>query len=58
MNSFTAADTLYSIFDFLSKDNIMLSEVIKYGVQFDSTSILPNLNLMKNGMMPIKIMKQ
>ena len=46
MNSFTATNTLYSIFNFLNRNNITLSEVINYGTQFDSASILPdNLDL-------------
>src|SRR5215469_7588417 len=44
MNSITATNTLYSIFDFLNKDNIMLSEIINYGVQFNNISILPNID--------------
>ncbi|RGB22744.1 hypothetical protein C1646_775608 [Rhizophagus diaphanus] len=44
MNFSTAANILHSIFDFLSKDNIMFSEVINYGVQFGNTNILPNIN--------------
>ncbi|CAB4412329.1 unnamed protein product [Rhizophagus irregularis] len=42
MNSITATNTLHSIFHFLNKSNITLSEVINYGAQFDSASILPN----------------
>ena len=46
MDSSTATSTLYSIFDFLKRDNITLSEVINYGTQFNSFNILPgNLDL-------------
>jgi hypothetical protein len=42
MNSFTATNTLHSIFDFLKRDDITLNEVINYGIQFDNANILPN----------------
>jgi len=46
MDSSTAKNTLYSIFDFLKRDNITLNEVINYGTQFNSSNILPgNLDL-------------
>ena len=45
MDSFTATNTLYLIFNFLNRDNIMLSEIINYGIQFDKTNILPNINI-------------
>ncbi|EXX69086.1 uncharacterized protein OCT59_004738 [Rhizophagus irregularis] len=42
MESITATNTLHTIFNFLDRNDITLSEVINYGVQFDSADILPN----------------
>ena len=42
MEYITATNTLHSIFHFLDRNDITLSEVINYGAQFDSTCILPN----------------
>ena len=44
MNSSTATNTSYSIYDFLKRNDITLSKVINYGTQFDSSTILPNLD--------------
>ena len=42
MNSTIATDTLFSIFHFLEGHTITLNDIINYGTQFDSASILPN----------------
>ncbi|PKK70679.1 hypothetical protein RhiirC2_779388 [Rhizophagus irregularis] len=42
MEPFTAINTLHAIFNFLDRNDITLSEIIDYGVQFDSANILPN----------------
>ena len=42
MNSTIATDTLVSIFHFFEGHTITLNDIINYGTQFDSASILPN----------------